>query len=240
MKKQIKTMTMDYQEEISTGWKQGLQTDRQHFIEQLLEVHRNQPKTKKMRKLARRDWESYRHLESLETKAHAQNTAEQVELYRHCVHRRLYTAKEAARIARQQQGETGPFVLPLTSCRLEGTFRPIRSRERRSLCHRSMLGFNALLGLFLLYHNMVGTGRGCLYNLLGASIPNLRWNPFIRFPPRQKSQATFFPLLGTPFRQVTTHFRQQHSHQLSQQSLVESLLIPGQMTSKPLEVPMFA
>jgi len=238
VKKRIKIMTKDYQEEISTGWKQGLQTDRQQFIEHLLERHRDQPKTKETRRLARRDWEAYRRLESLEAEAHAQNTTEQVELYKHCVHRRLYTAKEAVRIARQKQGETGPFALPLTSCRLEGTFRPIRSRERRSLCHRSMLGFNALLGLFLLYHNMVGTGRGCLYDLLGVSIPNPRWNPFIRFPSRKKCQTSLSPSLGTPFRQVTTHFRQQHSHQLPQQSLVESLLIPSQMITKPLEVPM--
>ena len=145
----------------------------------------------------------------------------------------MYTAKEAVRIARQKQGETGPFVLPLTSCRLEGTFRPIRSRERRSLCHHSMLGFNALLGLFLLYHNMVGTGRGCMYDLLGVSVPDPRWNPFIRFPSRKKCQTTLFPSLGTPFRQVTIRFRQQHSHQLPQQSLVESLLTPGQMITKP-------
>jgi len=240
VKKRIRIMTEDYQKEISTGWKQGLQTDRQHFIEHLLERHRDQPITKEVRKLARRDWEAYRHLESLEAEAYAQNTAEQVELYKHCIHRRLYTAKEAVRIARQKQGETGSFVLPLTSCRLEGTFRPIRSRERRSLCYRSLLGFNALLGLFLLYHNMVGTGRGCLYDLLGVSVPNPRWNPFLRFPSRKKSQTTLSPSLGTPFRRVTTRFRQQHSYQLSQQSLVESLLIPGQLTTRPLEVPMFA
>lgn len=239
MKKQLKTMIKDFQEEIKACWKQSLQIDRQHFIEQLLEAYRDQSKTKEVKKLARRDWEAYRRIESLEAEAYAQNTQEQVELYKHCLHRRLYTAKEAARRARQQQGETGPFVLPLTSCRLEGTFRPIRSRERRSLCHRSMLGFHALLGLFLLYHNMVGTGRGCLYNLLGASIPNPRWNPFIRFPTRQKNQITLSPSLGTPFRQVTTRFRQQHSHQLPQQSLVESLLIPDQMSTRPLEVPMF-
>ena len=239
MKKQLKTMIKDFQEENNACWKQSLQIDRQQFIEQLLEAYRDQSKTKEVKKLARRDWEAYRRIESLEAEAYAQNTQKQVELYKHCLHRRLYSAKEAARRARQQQGETGPFVLPLTSCRLEGTFRPIRSRERKSLCHRSMLGFHALLGLFLLYHNMVGTGHGCLYNLLGVSIPNPRWNPFARFLTRQKNQITLSPSLGTPFRQVTTHFRQQHSHQLPQQSLVESLLNPGQMTTRPLEVPMF-
>ena len=41
---------------------------------------------------------------------------------------------------------------------------------------------------------MIGTGCGCLYNLLGAPIPNPRWNPFNRFPNRQKSQTTLSPL----------------------------------------------
>jgi len=237
MKKLIKKMINDYREEISTDWKQGLQTDRQHFIKQLLEVYREQSKNKKIRKLARRDWEAYRRMESMEAEAYIQNTQEQVELYKHCVHRWLYTAKETARVVRKQQGKTGPFVLPLTSCRLEGTFRPIRSRERKSLCHRSLLGFHAMLGLFLLYHNMVGTGRGCLYNLLGASIPNPRWNPFIRFPTRKKSRTTLFPSLGTPFRQVTTSFRQQHSHQLSTPLLSESVLIPASASFSSPEVP---
>lgn len=116
MKKQIKTMIDDYCKESNVCWKQGLQTDCQHFIEQLLKTFRDKSKTKELKKLARRDWEAYRHIESLKAEAYAQNTQEQVELYKHCLHRRLYTTKEAAWIALQQQGATGSFALPLTSC----------------------------------------------------------------------------------------------------------------------------
>jgi len=89
VKKLIKTMINDYQDGISAGWKQGLQTDRQRFIERLLETYRNQPRTKKVKKLARRDWEAYCRIESLEAEAYVQNTHEQVELYKHCLHRRI-------------------------------------------------------------------------------------------------------------------------------------------------------
>ena len=49
MKKQIKTMIDDYRKESNACWKQGLQTDRQHFIEQLLKAFRDQSKTKKVK-----------------------------------------------------------------------------------------------------------------------------------------------------------------------------------------------
>ncbi len=236
VKKILKTKINTYQEELIMEWKQELQKDRQKFITQLLLEYKDQPKNNQTRKIAKGTWNEYRRLERLEAEAHEQNTLEQGTLFKHCVHRYLYTAREAARIVSQSQEETEPSAFPLTTCRLEGTFRPVRSRERRSLCHRSIFGFKAFLGLFLLYHNMVGTGRGNLYNLLGVSVPNSRWNPFFRFPARVKSQTTLSPPLGTPFRQVSTRFRQQHSHQLSHPSLSKNLLIPNTSNAGSMEV----
>ena len=236
VKKFLKMMMNTYQKEMVMEWKQELQKDRQKFITHLLLEYKDQPKTIQTRKMAKGVWNEYRRLAKLEAEAHEQNTLEQGTLFKHCVHRYLYTAREAARIASQSQEETGPSTFPLTTCRLEGTFRPVRSRERRSLCHRSILGFKTFLGLFLLYHNMVGTGRGCLYDLLGVSVPNSRWNPFFRFPARVKSQTTLSPPLGTPFRQVTTRFRQQHSHQLSHPFFSKTLLIPDTLSTGSMEV----
>lgn len=236
VKKLLKTLIETYQKELTLSWKQPLWEDRQQFIKQLINTHRNQPRRRETRAIARRDWDAYRRLECLEAEAHEQNTVEQVTLFKHCVHRRLYIARETARTASQQAEETRGLTPPLTTCRLEGTFRIVRSRERRGLCHRSVLGFNALMGLLLLYHNMIGTGRGCLYELLGVSAPNPRWNPFIRFPARKKSQTTLSPPLGTPFRGVTTRFRQQHSHQLDHPPFTECLELPCDNANFSLEV----
>ena len=235
-KKLLKTLIETYQEELTLNWKQPLLEDRQQFIRQLIDTHRNQPRRRETRAIARRDWDAYRCLESLEAEAHEQNTMEQVTLFKHCVHRRLYIGRETARIASQQAEETRSLAQPLTTCRLEGTFRIVRSRERRGLCHRSVLGFNALMGLLLLYHNMVGTGRGCLYELLGVPSPNPRWNPFIHFPARIKGQTALTPPLGTPFRSVTTRFRQQHSHQLNHPPSNECLGLPCDSANFSLEV----
>ena len=236
VKQLLKRIIEDYQGELTGHWRQSLQKDRQQFLKQLLDDHRGQPKTKETRAIARTDWKAYRRLETLEAEAYAQNTQEQVTLFKHCVHRRLYLARETARIACWQTEDTKSLTQSFTTCRLEGTFRIVRSRERRGLCHRSVLGFNALLGLLLLYHNMVGTGRGCLYELLGVSAPDPRWNPFIRFPARKKSQTTLSPPLSTPFRSVITRFRQQHSHQLNHPPFTECLELPCDNANFSLEV----
>jgi len=165
-----------------------------------------------------------------------QTTAEKVQFFQACVQRRLYVSYEAARVARAHATEEPPVSPPETTCGLEGTFRPARSRERRSLCYRSLLGFQAMWGLLLLYHNMVGSGKGCLYTLLGVVLPTFRWNPFAQFPARWKPIQTKNTAWGTPFRKVTTHYRQQHSWLLQPPLELEPSLIPNELTPLELEV----
>jgi len=204
---------------IDKNWSKNLddsseRTVRALRVRTLREAFSKRSQSFKVGSRAQRKMEDYQRWESLEAAARAHVIAECTALHALFLHRRLYCGREAARVARETAGEKGSFVKSTTTAQVEGTGRVFRSRERRSLCFRATIGLQAVMGLLLLYHNMVGSGRGCLYDLLGVSRPNPLWNPFGLFPARKCSPNLSTSRFSTPLRHVSIHFRQQHSHQV--------------------------
>ncbi len=134
--------------------------------------------------------------------------------YEHAHQRLIYIRREAARVASRNEPLAEALDEPRTFCKLEGTNRPVRARERKALGFRSVLTVHVIWGLLLLLHNTVGTGRGNLYDLLGVLQPDPRWNPFASFPARVKGSRALQHPLGTPMRKRTRKYHQQRGHEL--------------------------
>lgn len=215
---QVKQLLQDHLEDIQTYQQQSLEQqladDRAHFRSQLLAEYRALKLTPSVRQQARNQWCTFLHWETQERQVRLEQLQQQQQLLESRLHRHLYCGRAAAREVQKRRGGRGPFSQPGTTCALEGFNRVIRHRIRQMLCFRSLDSVHAVVNLLGVRHNMTGTGRGCLYELLGVKPPTERWNPFYYFLPRKTSRSRQTQVLGTPFQQHSTKYRQQHSYQL--------------------------
>lgn len=214
VKRQLEAAVETYRATLTATWQTRLQQDRIIFTEYLDQAYQDYEATPALEDACQTAWANYHAWEAREATALTEEIEERAGTFRQCLHRHLYCSQAAARVAREKAGETGPESKLRTTCRLEGFNRALRARERRPLCYRAKRSIYAVQGLLLLQHNMVGSGQGNLYDLLGVPKPETRWNPFAAFPPRWKSEQTLAAPQGTPLREVTTRYRHQHSHEL--------------------------
>lgn len=225
VKKFIKGIVVKIKTQFSEHNKKQLADDRKNFRDELITSYSSKRLSKEEKREARCAWDDFHKWELLEMQALTEHTDNELRIIEQRLQRRLYCGREAARVAQQKLEERTEFAESVTSCQLEGTNRFFRSRERRRLCYRSFTSYKALFGLLLLLHNMVGSGQGCLYELLGVAPPIDRWNPFHAFLPRYKTYSVTQAVMSTPLRTTTTKYRRQHSYQrLPPPDLVQVLI----------------
>jgi hypothetical protein len=212
--------------------------DRKKASKYLIWKYRDLPRDEHTRSLALRDWNTYWENEQLKIASYEEITEEVVKFFKYTLHRYLYASNAAAILARLRYEEDLPLPKAPTTCRLEGFFRSVRSAEKTQLCFRSIASLKAFLGLLILYHNTVGTGSGCLYDLVGAPRPDPRWNPFADFPACKKTIHPLRKKLGTPLRSTKTQYGQQHSHQILDPYSSQLLDLPNDTGSPPSEAPL--
>ncbi len=215
MKKMLKEKVEFFRGERTAQWTEQILFDRKIFFQELedffLQYSDNEGMSLYLENV-KNDWLA---VEEKEIHSLKEITNEETLHYHHSLHRSLYAGQVAKQMALAKDENQSPLAKPLHSCRLEGWNRVLRSREKRMLCYRSSTSFYAMIGLLALLHNMVGTGKGCLYDLLNVSGHNTRWNPFANFLPVKKTENELNPPFSTPYRHTKRVYRQQHSHQLS-------------------------
>ncbi len=212
-KKVIKGRIEAFKIQTRIEWEIRLTKESKAFFSELDRLSHQNSKNIQVQKIlsqSKKDWLTEEHMEK---EALEEFTVEQASYFKHTLHRSLYAAQAAAQLAQSKIDEKPPLDQPLTSCMIEGWNRVHRSREKRMLCYRSSVSFYALVGLLGLLHNIVGVGRGCIYDRLGVVRPKDTWNPFANFLPVFKNQSQLSPSKSTPFRQTASKYRQQHSHQ---------------------------
>ena len=207
----FKEKKKEFEEQIRKQWNYELEKEREEFMTDLNKLDIQTKSKKKLEQAKKKELEDWKKWEELEIQALEEYTKEEGKYYQQRMHRQFFAGYQAARVAREKESFRTSEVEQFNSCKTEGFNRVRRSRERKRLCYRSTKSFFSVSCLLGLLHNMMGTGEGCLYDILGATRPPSDWNPFFEFQLSKKTNSIKNLANSTPIRYVKTKYRQQHS-----------------------------
>jgi hypothetical protein len=210
-KAMFKTKKKEFEEQIRQQWNNQLENERKEFIDDLNKLDSEIKSKKKLEQVKKKELKEWKKWEDLEIQSLEEYTKEEANYYQQRMHRQFFAGHQAARVAREKESFLPSDVEQFNSCKTEGFNRVRRSRERKRLCYRSTKSFFSVSCLLGLLHNMMGSGEGCLYDILGVVRPSSVWNPFFEFQVSKKTNSIKKLNESTPIRYVKTKYRQQHS-----------------------------
>lgn len=181
-----------------------------------------------LEKEVRRERKKFEKEQERKEKAFKQRLEAEVRKAEAMRHRMVYAGHEAAEVARLKELGYDPWQ-EKTTAKLEGNNRVMRTRERKALCFRSPEMVKALYGLYGLYHNTVGVGKGCIYELKGVEKPGEAENLFYAFEGRRSGgkqteggrRVGLEGDEGVPIKVRERKYRQERSKQITQLNMSE-------------------